>query len=81
MQDLKDGNWIGAIQKAGAMKNTFKNPQNILKIAKSEALSTVANSINPPPNSNNPFKFPVADIANNINGNISNFLGKPPRVG
>ena len=81
MQDLKDGNWIGAIQKTGAMKNTFKNPQNILKIAKSESLAAVAQSINPPPNSNNPFKFPVADIAKNINGNISNFLGKPPNVG
>lgn len=80
MQDLKDGNWIGAIQKAGAMKNTFKNPQNILKIAKAEAVGLAINTITQPPNVNTPFQFPVANIARNINGAVSDFIKNPPKI-
>lgn len=80
MQDLKDGNWIGAIQKAGAIKNTFKNPQNILKIAKAEAVGVAINTITQPPNVNTPFQFPVANITKNINGAVSGFLKNPPKI-
>lgn len=80
MQDLKDGNWIGAIQKAGAMKNTFKNPQNILKIAKSEAVGLAINTITQPLNTKTPFQFPVANITKNVNGAVNNFLKNPPKI-
>lgn len=80
LQDLKNGNYIGAIQKVGAMKNTFKNPQNILKIAKAEAVGAAINSITRPPNTNTPFQFPIADINKSVNNAIGSVLGRPPRV-
>lgn len=80
LQDLKDGNFIGAIQKVGAMKNTFKNPQNILKIAKAEAVGAAINSITKPANTNTPFQFPIADISKSVNNAIGSVLGRPPKV-
>lgn len=59
MEDIASGNIFGAVQKAGAMKNTFKNPANILNIAKSEALTLATNSIQNVPNRNSPFQFPT----------------------
>ena len=60
MGDLESGNILGAIQKAGVAKNTFKNPQNILNIAKGEIVSGVANSLKGTPNRNTNFNFPSA---------------------
>lgn len=80
LQDLKDGNWIGAIQKAGAMKNTFKNPENILRIAKSEAVGVALNAITQTPNTKTAFQFPAANITRNINGAITNLIKNPPKI-
>lgn len=72
MDDLENGNIIGAIQKAGAAKNTFKNPQNILRIAKGEALSTATNYLKGTPNRNNMFSFPSAqDSASQVKSKIN----------
>lgn len=65
MDDLESGNIIGAIQKAGVAKNTFKNPQNILKIAKGEVIGGLAESLKGTPNRNTQFNFPSA--ADSIN--------------
>lgn len=58
MDDLQNGNILGAIQKAGTAKNTFKNPQNILNIAKGELVGGIANSLKGTPNRNTNFNFP-----------------------
>ena len=60
LNDLENGNFVGAIQKAGTASKTFKNPQTILKIAQNEALGAVTNSIQGTPNRNNAFNFPTA---------------------
>jgi len=65
MDDLNDGNIFGAIQKAAVAKNTFKNPQNILKIAKGEVIGGLAESLKGTPNRNTQFNFPSA--ADSIN--------------
>jgi hypothetical protein len=82
MEDLENGNILGAIQKAGAAKNTFKNPQNILKIAKGEILSGVAGAVQGTPNRNNTFLFPTFDPKAAVNAANSAFgaLTKPPSV-
>jgi hypothetical protein len=53
-------NPLGAIQKLGASIQTFKNPANILKIAKGEALGVAADAITNTPNRNTLFNFPAA---------------------
>lgn len=58
LDDLQNGNILGAVQKAAVAKNTFKNPQNILNIAKSEVVSGVAASLKGTPNRNTNFNFP-----------------------
>lgn len=65
MDDLESGNILGAIQKAAVAKNTFKNPQNILKIAKGEVIGGLAESLKGTPNRNTQFNFPSA--ADSIN--------------
>lgn len=67
MKDLESGNIVGAIQKAGVAANTYKNPQNILNIAKSEVLTGITNSLKGTPNRNTQFNFPsAADSVNNV---------------
>lgn len=60
LDDLQSGNIIGAIQKAGVAKNTFKNPQNILNLAKGEVIGGLAESLKGTPNRNTQFNFPSA---------------------
>ena len=60
IDDLASGNILGAIQKAGTAVTTFKNPANILRIAKGEALSLAADAIKPAANRNTLFNFPVS---------------------
>jgi hypothetical protein len=63
MDDLSGNNpnYLGALQIAGSSIQTFKNPQNILNIAKGEALSIASNSVQNTPNRNTIFNFPAAD--------------------
>jgi len=58
MDDLSNGNLLGALQKSAVAKNTFKNPQNILNIAKGEVVAGVAASLQGTPNRNANFNFP-----------------------
>ena len=62
LEDLnpENPNILGAIQKAMVAKNTFKNPENILRIGKQEILTGVSNAIKGTPNRNNYFNFPTA---------------------
>ncbi len=73
-EDLASGNILGALQKASVAKNTFKNPQNILNIAKSEVVSGVAASLRGTPNRNANFNFPnyAADGVNAVKNGINN---------
>jgi len=60
IQDLKNGNLLGAIQKAGTAYNTFKNT-NLKQIAAKEILAMGTNAIQNTPNSRNTlFNFPTA---------------------
>ena len=71
--DLANGNIVGALQKAAVAKNTFKNPQNIVNIAKGEVISGITNSLANTPNRNNSFNFPsAADAVQNAKSSINN---------
>lgn len=59
VNDLANGNLIGAAQKAGTAYNTFKNV-NIKQLAKSELIGGVTNAVQRTPNRNVNFQFPVA---------------------
>lgn len=90
MDDLEDGNILGAVQKAGTAYNTFKNPQSILKAAKNDVIGEVTGAITGAPNRNSIFNFPVFDstpVKNLGSFNIQNatnaankFLSSPPAV-
>lgn len=72
MDDLESGNIFGAIQKAGVAKNTFKNPQNILKIAKGEVIGGLTESLKGTPNRNTQFNFPsAADSLNSAKNTVN----------
>jgi hypothetical protein len=59
IQDLANGNILGAIQKAGTTYNTFKNV-NIKQVAKGEFINGISQAVNPNvPNRNLNFAFPV----------------------
>jgi hypothetical protein len=75
VDDLEKGDYIGAIQKAGTAANTFKNPQNILKIAKGEVLSGASDYLRGTPNRNTLFNFPSAqETANTAKSKANDFL-------
>ncbi len=78
VDDLQNGNFIGAIQKAGTSYNTFKNPQNILKAGKADVLGMVANSISGTPNRTTQFAFPTdgATIVKNTTNIVNSAIGK-----
>jgi hypothetical protein len=59
LEDLESGNFRGAIQKAGASYNTFKNPQTLLNAAKSEVTGIANDAITNRPNSSARSYFPT----------------------
>jgi hypothetical protein len=59
LEDLERGNFRGAIQKAGASYNTFKNPQTLLNAAKSEVTGIANDAITNRPNSSARSWFPT----------------------
>ena len=83
LDDLENGNIVGAVQKAGVAANTFKNPQNILRIAKAEALGSVTQALQGTPNRNNIFAFPsnaqtlVQNVTDSINGSYKGVVKGP----
>lgn len=83
LQDVEQGNILGAIQKAGATYNTFKNPQTIVKAFKGEVISGITNAITGTPNRNNSFIFPaLGQTIRNINasGAPAGSISTPPFV-
>ena len=60
MEDIANGNYIGAIRTAGAAANTFKNPANILKIASSEAVGVAGDYVTGSINRNTIAEFNAA---------------------
>ncbi len=74
LEDLDNDDILGAVQKAMVAKNTFKNPQNILKIAKNEVIQSASDYLKGTPNRNNVFNFPKAsasDVASDIRKNVN----------
>jgi hypothetical protein len=59
LEDLESGNFRGAIQKAGASYNTFKNPQTLLNAARSEITGIANDAITNRPNSSARSYFPT----------------------
>ena len=59
VDNLANGNVLGAVQKAGTAYNTFKN-KNLVTIAKTEALTGLQNAVTNTPNTNRntPFNIP-----------------------
>ena len=86
LTDLQNGNIIGAIQKAGAAATTFKNPQNILNVAKSEVMSVISNEVTGTNSRNIISSFPIASsltqnkIVNNVNDLFRNKIMSSPPV-
>lgn len=78
LEDLKNGNLLGAIQKGGTLANTFKNPQALFQTAKSELISGLFNATQNPQTTRNIFNFPstsstTGPTAQSVsNQNISN---------
>jgi hypothetical protein len=67
IQDLTDGKYLSAIQKAGVTYNTFKNV-NLKQLAKSEVIAAATNSIQQTPNRNLNFQFPAFGQTTNLFG-------------
>lgn len=86
LTDLENGNFVGAIQKAGAAANTFKNPQTILRAGRQELLGAVSGAVTGQPNRTNTFGFPtinssdIKSVTNPVNSKIKNWLSSPPKV-
>ena len=59
LEDLKNGNVLGIIQKGGTLANTFKNPQAIFETAKAELISGIFNATQNQQTGRNPFNFPT----------------------
>lgn len=64
LEDLKNGNILGAIQKGGTLANTFKNPQAIFQTAKAELISGLFNATQNPQTARNLFNFPSTSSTN-----------------
>jgi len=78
VQDLSNGNLLGAIQIAGRTKNTFQNPQNILTTAKAELVSGVYNATSPQ-NTRNVFNFPTTSSDYGVTAQqTTNYAVLPP---
>lgn len=87
LTDLQNGNFVGAVQKAGAAANTFKNPQTILAAGKQELLGAATGAITgQPPNRTNTFGFPtinssdIKSVTNPINAKVKSWISSPPSV-
>jgi len=62
LEDLSNGNYLGALQKAGTAAKTFKNPQHILKAANAELKAGVIGAV--PGITRGVFNFPAAGASN-----------------
>lgn len=58
IQDITDGNYLGAIRNAGSAYNTFKN-SNLKQIAQQDIKTAIYNGVNQTPNRNNLFSTPI----------------------
>ena len=58
LQDISEGNFLGALQKAGTTYNTFKNTK-VLDIAKAEAVGAITNAVQQTPNRNTFSNIPI----------------------
>lgn len=81
---LSNGNILGAIQAAGTTYNTFKNT-NILKIAKSEVVNGIINSVGQTPNRNVNVATPIFGAIQSRIGiagaKLSGALSSPQQIG
>ena len=64
IQDLSNGNIIGAVQKAGTAARTFKNSDNILRAAKSEVIAGAVAAASNPQTVRNVFNIPAPGASN-----------------
>lgn len=82
INNLSNGNILGAAQIAGATYNTFKNV-NIKQAVKAEVVSEVVNAVQQTPNRNNLFQFPLPGQTgmNRLQaGQQTNALSSPPQI-
>lgn len=86
LNDIENGNYLGAFQKAGASYNTFKNPQTLLNAGKAAVAGVVTDAIQGTPNRNGQFAFPtdgstiVKNATNAVNSTIGEVVTKPKPV-
>lgn len=86
VDDIQNGNYLGAFQKAGASYNTFKNPQTLLNAGKAAVGGIVSDAIQGTPNRNGQFAFPtdgstiVKNATNAVNTSIGEVISKPKPV-
>lgn len=84
--DLQSGNYLGALQKAGKVSQTFKNVDNLKRIAKSELIAGATSAITNPEFVKNNIVTPIRNVSDKIHSSIQNStktkgMSSPPIVG
>ncbi len=82
INNLSQGNILGAAQIAGTAYNTFKNI-NLKQTVQAEVVSEVVNAVQQTPNRNNLFQFPTAGQTSNNKlqaGQNTNAVATPPYI-
>jgi hypothetical protein len=73
MEDIQNGNFLGAARGIAGVSKTFKNPQTLINSAKAEVLGASVGWLTGTPNRNNLFNFPSqTDAVTAVNSTIGN---------
>lgn len=76
LEDFKSGNFLGAIQKAGATVNTFKKPGAIKGAILDDLSRGMDPSSQPNPSRNTLFNFPTLPSSGSVNTSLGSVLNK-----
>jgi hypothetical protein len=76
MEDIQNGNFLGAARGIASTAKTFKNPQTLINSAKAEVLGASVGWLSGTPNRNNLFNFPSetatsSSVVTDINSGIA----------
>jgi hypothetical protein len=76
MEDIENGNWLGAARGITNTAKTFKNPQTLINSVKGEAIAAGTNWLAGTPNRNNLFNFPSqsitpSSVVNDVNSGLT----------
>lgn len=78
IEDLSNGNFIGAIQKTGTAARTFKNSDNILRAGKAEVIAGVLAATSNPQTVRNVFNIPAPGASTGTGSQVVGSRNIPP---